>query len=106
MLSTTVSATSRSGCAGCRRTAGGGGTGRLKPRSPSPDVIIHRRGADGPNLLVIEIKKTSNPAGLDCDRLRIAAFREQLHYSFGALVECETDFPNEPAIRITEWIGG
>src|SRR6266446_6240268 len=26
-----------------------------------PDVIVHRRGAKGPNVLVIEIKKTSNP---------------------------------------------
>ena len=28
-----------------------------------PDVIVHRRGQDGPNVLVLELKKTSNPAG-------------------------------------------
>jgi hypothetical protein len=26
-----------------------------------PDVIVHRRGHDGPNVLVLEMKKTSNP---------------------------------------------
>jgi hypothetical protein len=71
-----------------------------------PDVIVHRRGPAGPNVLVIEMKKTSNPAGMDCARLRIAAFREQLGYNFRALVECEMEFPNDPAVRIAEWIGG
>jgi hypothetical protein len=71
-----------------------------------PALIVYRPGADGPNLLVIEMKKTSNPAGMNCDRLRVAAFREQLEYSFGALIECETALPNEPAIHIAKWIGG
>jgi hypothetical protein len=71
-----------------------------------PDVVAHKRGPEGPNLLVIEMKKTSNPAGMSCDLLRLRAFRAQLGYSFGALVECETEFPNEPGIRIAEWIAG
>ena len=71
-----------------------------------PDVIVHHRGSGGPNLLVIEMKKTSNPAGKNCDRLRLAAFREQLGYRFGALVECETESPNEPAIGIAAWVAG
>jgi hypothetical protein len=45
-----------------------------------PDVIIHRRGAEGPNLLAIEVKKTSNPDGSACDRERIQALRTQLQY--------------------------
>ena len=71
-----------------------------------PDIIVHHRGLDGPNLLVIEMKKTSNPAGMDFDRLRLAAFREQLGYSFGALVECDTASPNEPTIRVSDWLAG
>ena len=71
-----------------------------------PDVIVHHRGFDGPNLLVIEMKKTSNPAGTDCDRLRLDAFREQLGYSFGALVECDIAFHVEPAIRVSDWLAG
>jgi hypothetical protein len=70
-----------------------------------PDVIVHRRGGAGPNILVIELKKTSNPAQLGCDRIRVAAFRAQLGYSFGALVECETQNGAEPGVRLAEWIG-
>ena len=63
-----------------------------------PDVIVHRRGCNSRNLLVIEMKKSSNPAGLDCDDKRIEAFCEQVGYSFGALVECETK-TKPPTIR-------
>ena len=45
-----------------------------------PDIIVHRRGPDGPNILVLEVKKTSNPAPRDCDRARIHAFRAQYGY--------------------------
>jgi hypothetical protein len=69
-----------------------------------PDIIIHRRGVEGPNLLVIEVKKTSNPLGFDCDRIRIRAFREQLGYYFGALIECETRPGREPHISLKEWL--
>jgi hypothetical protein len=69
-----------------------------------PDVIVHRRGAVGPNLLVIEMKKTSNRESRDCDRMRIRAFRDQLGYTFGALVECETRRNVEPAADIAEWV--
>jgi hypothetical protein len=55
---------------------------------------------------VIEMKKTSNPAGMDCDRRRLDAFRGQLGYSFGALVECDTAFHNEPPIRVSYWLAG
>ncbi|HQZ40607.1 MAG TPA: hypothetical protein PLH72_16375 [Vicinamibacterales bacterium] len=69
-----------------------------------PDVIVHRRGGAGPNLLVIELKKTTNPAQLNCDRVRVAAFRTQLGYSFGALVECETRRGAQPGVRLAEWV--
>ncbi len=71
-----------------------------------PDIIVHHRGFDGSNLLVIEMKKTSNPAGTHCDQLRLDAFREQLGYSFGALVECDTVSHVEPAIRVSAWLAG
>jgi hypothetical protein len=69
-----------------------------------PDVIVHRRGQKGPNLLVLEFKKTSNPDAFDCDRQRIRAFKSQIGYRYGALVECETRAGREPAIRVSEWI--
>jgi hypothetical protein len=69
-----------------------------------PDIIIHRRGPDGPNLLVVEMKKTTNPIGFDCDRIRLYQFRQELQYYFGVLLECETRAGQEPAIRISEWV--
>jgi hypothetical protein len=70
-----------------------------------PDVIVHRRGPEGPNVLVLELKKTSNPFSRDCDRARIHAFREHLHYEFGALIECEARAGRPPAARVVEWLG-
>ena len=80
---------------------------RLSPQNEPvivvPDVIVHRRGDNSRNLLVIEMKKKSpNQDGVDWDRQRIEAFcKDPFNYCFGALVEveCET---NTPAIR-AEW---
>ena len=55
-----------------------------------PDVIVHRRGDNKSNLLVIEVKKSSDPRGTDCDHERLEAFRAELGYKFGALVLCRT----------------
>jgi hypothetical protein len=69
-----------------------------------PDVIVHRRGPDGPNILVLEVKKTSNPEPRHCDSKRIHAFCEQFGYEFAALIECETRAHRAPAVRVTEWL--
>lgn len=70
-----------------------------------PDVIVHQRGHDGPNILVLELKKTTNREPRHCDRERVRALREQLGYSFGALIECETRQGHEPAINMCDWFG-
>jgi hypothetical protein len=69
-----------------------------------PDLIVHRRGAEGPNILVLEMKKTTNPEGRNCDYQRIITFRRQLSYRFAALIECETRAQHEPNARTTEWL--
>lgn len=71
-----------------------------------PDVIVHQRGPDGPNLLGLELKKTTDTRGLDCDRERIRALRARLGYVFGALLECDTRPDHEPRIRVAEWLHG
>jgi hypothetical protein len=55
-----------------------------------PDVIVHRRDPEGPNILVLEVKKTTNQDPLHCDSMRIRAFRSQYGYEFAALIVCET----------------
>jgi hypothetical protein len=69
-----------------------------------PDVIVHKRGAEGPNLLVLELKKTTNRDSRQCDHMRIRAFRNQLKYSYAALVECETRKAKTPSVNIVEWL--
>ena len=51
-----------------------------------PDVIIHRRGTDD-NLIVIEIKKSSNPQSSDRDFLKLNEFKKQLGYKYAVFVK-------------------
>ena len=67
-------------------------------QSVMPDVVVHRRGGDHSNLLVIEMKKSANPTGIDNDRQRIRAFRTELGYNVGALVVCQTG--HDPSICV------
>jgi hypothetical protein len=69
-----------------------------------PDVIVHKRGPEGPNILVLELKKTSNQEGWNCDRERVHKFREHLDYEFGALIECETREWHDKSITIVEFV--
>ena len=56
-----------------------------------PDVIVHRRGDDKSNLMVIEMKKKSSPPNaIKNDRQRLTEFRDQYNYKLGALVVCRT----------------
>jgi hypothetical protein len=70
-----------------------------------PDVIVHRRGPEGPNILVLELKKTTNRLAPGCDRKRILALRDKHGYHYGALIECETRQGHKPGICISEWFG-
>lgn len=55
-----------------------------------PDIIVHKRGQQGPNVLVVELKKTNNPdrGGDVCKLKAMTAPAEQLGfgYELGALV--------------------
>ena len=70
-------------------------------QSVLPDVVVHRRGSDDSNLLIIEMKKSANQAGIERDRRRIQAFRSELRYQFGALVVCKTG--DHPSIAVEWW---
>jgi hypothetical protein len=60
----------------------GGGEGLILP-----DVIVHKRGHDDENLLVIQIKKSTNPEPRDCDRAIIGAMKRDLRYKYGLLID-------------------
>lgn len=50
-----------------------------------PDIIIHHRGTDE-NLIVIEIKKSSNPQSPDRDFQKLEAFKKQLGYEYAIFI--------------------
>jgi hypothetical protein len=52
-----------------------------------PDVIVHQRGHDGENLLVIQVKKETNHEPRDCDRAVIYAMRREFGYRRGLLID-------------------
>jgi hypothetical protein len=55
-----------------------------------PDIIVHRRGTDQ-NLLVIEMKKTTNQESDDYDLGKLRAFKQQLGYRFAVFIKVKTD---------------
>jgi hypothetical protein len=61
-----------------------------------PDIIIHHRGSDDANLLVIELKKSTNHEPHDCDRAKIVAMKREYRYTFGVFIV----LPAGPASRV------
>jgi len=51
-----------------------------------PDIIVHERGKPN-NLVVIEVKKSGNGMGAQCDLLKLGKYKEQLGYRFPLFVE-------------------
>lgn len=60
----------------------------LKRQSVFPDIIVHERGPEGKNILVIEVKKSTNPDPGDADKAKLQAFRkEPYNYEFGLFLK-------------------
>jgi len=62
--------------------------------SIAPDIVVHQRGTNAKNLLVVEIKKRSNPESEAYDDLKLKLFTESKYdegygYKFGAWVVAE-----------------
>jgi hypothetical protein len=52
-----------------------------------PDVIAHRRGKEGPNLLVVEVKRPNAVAGaVAFDKEKLRLYREEHRYLYAFLV--------------------
>jgi len=66
---------------------------RRKRREVFPDIIVHRRGVAGPNLLVIEAKKSSdlNPDSEAFDYLKLREYKREFRYRSTAFVVFFTD---------------
>jgi hypothetical protein len=51
-----------------------------------PDIIVHKRGSQDQNLLVIEMKKASSSVDHKYDIEKLSAFKNQLKYCFAVHV--------------------
>ncbi|MBU4360611.1 hypothetical protein KKA66_02045 [Patescibacteria group bacterium] len=62
-------------------------TYELKPKTVFPDIIIHKRGKNGKNLLVIEAKKdpTTKEKINDIDKLK--KIQKQYNYTFAVFMK-------------------
>ena len=51
-----------------------------------PDIIVHKRGTNDQNLLVVEVKKASSAISSKYDFEKLRAFKAELRYAFAAHV--------------------
>jgi len=58
-----------------------------------PDMIFHKRGGNGENFLVVEVKFNGTPNDLqnDGDKIKANWFLRPLLYQFGAVVNLKSD---------------
>jgi len=75
--------------------------------SVAPDIVVHQRRTDVNNLLVVEIKKRSNPETEEYDNLKLELFTKSKQdakgygYEFGAWVVAEDECkPEERRLKI------
>jgi hypothetical protein len=66
-----------------------------------PDIIVHRRGPEGPNLLVIEAKKATSKRSGAFDRIKLVAFKEDFGYKYAAFIVLPA---GQERGRETEWL--
>ncbi len=59
-------------------------------KSVFPDVIVHQRGGKGPNLLVIEVKKSTNTTDRTHDYNKLKKYGEDLKYHCALFLEIGT----------------
>jgi len=67
--------------------------------SVAPDIVVHQRQSDANNLLVVEVKKRSNPETEEYDCLKLELFTKTKKdekgygYKYGAWVVAEDQLP-------------
>ncbi len=74
----------------------------VEERDVIPDIIIHKRNTRR-NLLVIEVKKSTNPETNDRDLAKLRAFKEEHGYRNALFVRFLTG-AETPDIQQMEWV--
>jgi hypothetical protein len=70
-----------------------------------PDIIVHRRGNNDHNLLVVEMKKAAAGTDLAYDLQKLRAFRRELKYTWAVHLIIGHS-RNGHLVRKTRWIDG
>ena len=60
----------------------------LNGQTVFPDIIVHRRGTDE-NLLVVEVKKTSNPEPTEKDLDKLGRLKDFLEYRYALFIRLQ-----------------
>lgn len=68
-----------------------------------PDIIVHQRGSNNENLLVIEFKKSSSRIDRAKDINKLHAYKNDLEYRYALFIELGTR-EIDPAITSMNWI--
>lgn len=55
-----------------------------------PDIIVHQPRHDRENILVIEVKKSTNPVPDEVDLRKLGKIKEQIGYRFAAFLRLPT----------------
>jgi|SRR5882724_60995 len=68
-----------------------------------PDIIVHRRGNNNDNLLVVEMKKAAAGTDIAYDRHKLRAFRRELKYTWAVHLIIGRS-GNGDLVKKTQWI--
>lgn len=63
-----------------------------------PDIIVHRRGAAGPNLVIILVKCEWNKQDREADRTTLSSLKRKHNYEDAFLIEIKADVPEVIAL--------
>lgn len=55
-----------------------------------PDIVVHQAGHDRASLLVLEVKKTTNPAPDDFDIMKLGHIKQKMNYDHAVFLRLPT----------------
>jgi hypothetical protein len=72
-----------------------------------PDLVIHRRGTNSSNLLVVEVKRGASQSEVECDQEKLVAIKTAFRYEHSLLIKCpRTTLPGRSLKFHLEWDRG
>lgn len=80
------------------------GAGELTDKRIYPDIIVHQPGHDDANLLVVEMKKSTNPVGDDLDIAKLQQIKQQIGYDYAVFLRLPSGADADPADLRIVWV--